>query len=78
MISIDMKITVLGILVFITHCFAKPETEWRISKEGQFWKLETWEHREGDREKYVIFHKQNDTSLLKIDKYSAASYKVFA
>ena len=65
-----MKITVLGILVFITHCFVKLETEWRISKEGQFWKLETWEHWKGDRKKYVIFHKQNEMSLLKIDKYS--------
>ena len=73
-----MKITVLKILVFITHCFVKLETEWRISKEGQFWKLETWEHWEGNREKYVIFHKQNEMSLLKIDKYSTASYKVFA
>ena len=63
-----MKITVLGILVFITHCFVKLETEWRISKEGQFWKLETWEHGERDREKYVIFHKQNEMSLLKIEK----------
>ena len=65
-----MKITVLGILVFITHCYVNLETEWRISKEGQFWKLETWEHWEGDRKKYVIFHKQNEMSLLKIDKYS--------
>ena len=72
-----MKITEFGILVFITHCFVKLEAEWRICKEGQFWKLETWEHWEGNREKYVIFHKQNEMSLLKIDK-STASYKVFA
>ena len=73
-----MKITVLGILVFTTHFFVKLETEWRISKEGQFWKLGTWEHWEGDGEKYVIFHKQNEISHLKKDKYSTASYKVFA
>ena len=73
-----MKITVLGILVFVTHFFVKLETEWRICKEGEFWKLETWEHREGDREKYVIFHKENKMGLLKIDKYYTASYKVFA
>ena len=32
-----MKISVLGyyILVFITNCFVKLETEWRISKKGQ-------------------------------------------
>ena len=45
------------------------KTEWRISKEGHFWKLKTWEHWEGDREKYVIFHKQNKMSLIKFDKY---------
>ena len=52
-----MKITVLKILVFITHCFVKLETEWRISKEGQFWKLGIWEHWEGDREIYVKWDK---------------------
>ena len=31
-------------------------------------KLETWEQWESDREKYVIFHKQNEMSFPKIDK----------
>ena len=48
----------------ITHCFVKLETEWRVSKEGQFWKLETWKHWKGDREN-VIFYKQKWDELPK-------------
>ena len=29
----------------------------------------TWEHWESNREKYIIFHRQNEISLLKSGKY---------
>ena len=47
----------IGIIYIDIYYSLFYENEWRISKEGQFWKLETWEHGEHDREKYIIFYK---------------------